>query len=94
VLFERAFDAIDDGILPLRADVGNRDHVGIMRAPVADADLGILRDDLLEADRLSGRGVEQRVAFVGGGPLGTGNEILAAFFGRAGAAACFHQALD
>src|SRR6266576_739493 len=50
VLIERFLNLGDDLALPLRAHRLGRNHVAIMSGPVADADFGILADNLAKAD--------------------------------------------
>ena len=67
-------------------------HVGIVRGPIADADLAVFPDDFFESDLRPGGRVEQRVARIRGCPLRSGDEILAASFRAVSAAARLHQA--
>jgi hypothetical protein len=69
-------------------------YVGIMRAPIADADLAVFADDILEGDRRTGGSVKQSLALIGGGPLRAGDEVLAPRLGGVTAAAGFHEAVD
>ena len=51
-------------------------------------------DHFFERHRRAGGRVEQRLAFVGGRPLRSADEVLAAHLGRVAAAGEFHQAVD
>ena len=95
VLLQRCCDPADDLRLLVLAERLGGDHVGIVRGPVADADLGVLADHLFEADRGSRVGrMEQRLALIRGGPLRAGDEILAARLRAVRAAARLHEARD
>ena len=74
---ERRLDARDDLVLLAVTDIFGGDDVGIVRAPIADADFAVFLDNSLEADRRSRRRVKQRLAFIGGGPLRPSDEVPA-----------------
>jgi hypothetical protein len=94
LFFEGGADAADDFILLGVAEAGGGDDVGVVGAPVADADFGVLFDDSFKADGGAGFVLEERVAFVGGGPLGASDEEFAARFRGVGAAAGVGEELD
>ena len=94
MLLERLPDSRDGFFLAVFAELIGGDHVGVVRGPVTYADVVVLADDFLEAHRAARGSVEERVAFVGGGPLRAGDEILAALLGRVGAAAGFGETVD
>ena len=82
------------GIIIGVAEAGGGDDVGVVGAPVADADFGVFFDDSFKADGGAGFVLEERVAFVGGGPLGAGDEEFAPGFRGIGAAAGRGEALN
>ncbi len=77
VLAEGGGDAGDDFLLAILAEGFGGDDVGIVGAPVGDADFGVLADDFFEGDGLARGGVEEGLAFIGGGPLRAGDEVFA-----------------
>ena len=65
-----------DLALPIGAERLGGNDVRIVGGPISDADVGILANDVLEADgRARGR-VKKPLALVGGGPLRSGDIIL------------------
>src|SRR6185369_4852349 len=78
---QRRFDAPHNFGLPVAAESFGGDNVGIVGGPIADPDFTPFSDDFFESDRRTRGRVEERLALIGGGPLGAGDKILAAFFG-------------
>ncbi len=65
-----------------------------MRCPIADAHLAETANDFRKRNRLARGRVEERMSFVGCGPLRTANKVLAPLLGRIGAAGHLHQAAN
>ncbi len=74
-------DAAYDFPLGILADGFGRDHVRVMRGPIADAELCVIPDHLFEGDRGPRGRVEERLSLIGGRPLRAGNKVFAARFG-------------
>ena len=86
MLAEAFSDAADDFVLAVLTQVFIGDDIGVVGSPMANAEGGILFNDGLEVDRAASGGMENGVAFIGGGPLGAGDKVLAALLGRVSAA--------
>lgn len=76
VLSERVVDLFDDLPLAVGEKVVSVDDVAVVSRPAGDAELAQIADDLVEPDWFAGRRVEERLAFVGTGPLRAADEVL------------------
>src|SRR5262249_52663419 len=94
VLFERALDLRNYFGLLVRTQFGGGNHVAVVRAPIRDADLAELSDDVFESDWLPSRGVKQRLTLVRRRPLRSADEVLAACFRAVSASAHFRESFD
>ncbi len=94
MLLKGAFNAGDGFPLGGLADFVVGEHVGIVGAPVADADFFVFGDNGFKRHGVPRGGVKQGVAFVGSGPLGAGDVVLAPLFGCVGTTAGVHQSAD
>jgi hypothetical protein len=81
-------------LLTFRSELLGGNYVGIVGAPIADPDFGVLADHPLKVDSNACRSMEQRLAPVGGSPLWGSNEIFAPGLGTICSAACLREALD
>ena len=88
---KRFLDPADDFRLLFISKAFCRNHIGIVTAPVAYPDVGIVTNHFLKGHRLAHRRVEYRPTGVGGRPLRARNEILPPLIWRVGAAAGLHQ---
>jgi hypothetical protein len=87
VLFQRVANAPDDLVLLRFTQSCRGNDIGVVGAPVSNANLFITADDVLKRDRLARRRMEHGLPFIGGSPLRTGYEELPARFRRIRASA-------
>ncbi len=92
--FEVLLDVVHDGPLGVGQEGVGGDDVGIVGRPAGNADAGVVPDHFLVGYGLAGGGVEQGLALVGGGPLGTADKIPAPHAGRVAAATGGGESVD